>query len=281
MGPNPGAQARGAVSVTAGPGRTVSRYEDVIARLKARGSRRVGNNWQCQSHDDRTPSLSVNLAMDGSGMVLMHCHAGCTLAETTAAIGLTPADLFPNGHAQLELFPKSNYSPVGLDILLKWPGGAERSFIVTSALGRFVPSSGGRERVYSQRQIAAVIVETEHRRAAINELGISKSLFSMHTAQWQEWGVAHKCSTRVLTILVRDSLDCPICKSSVGVELSSSNSSTRTEQLTSDSSTRTEQSSHESAITRPRFFKELALAQVPWKNRFPEGDGAPDGGNAC
>jgi hypothetical protein len=175
-------------------------YERVIAALNAAGSRRHGNNWQCQAHDDRVPSLSVNLAADGSGWVLMHCHAGCTPAETTAAIGLTVADLFPNGHRQLELFPKSNYSPVGLDILLKLPRGAERSFIVTSALGRFVPISGGRERVYSQRHIAAVIVETEHRRAAINELGISRTAFSNDTIKWQEWQVAHKCSTRVLTM---------------------------------------------------------------------------------
>ena len=63
-----------------------------------------------------------------------------------------------------------------------------------------------------------MIVETEHRRAAIEQLGISKTLFSMDTAKWQQWGVAHKCSTRILTILVRDSSDCPVCKSSVVAE---------------------------------------------------------------
>jgi hypothetical protein len=256
----------------------VSRYEDVIARLKAAGSRRQGNNWQCPAHDDQHPSLSVNLAADGSGWVLMFCHAGCTLAETTAAIGLTPADLFPNGHRQLELFPKSNYSPVGLDILLKLPHGAERSFIVTSALGRFVSISGGRERVYSQRHIAAVIVETEHRRAAINELGITRKAFSKDTIKWQEWQVAHKCSHRVLALLVRESEDCPVCKSALCHPAgghSEPESHPAGGQTTSQSHLAGGQTVPSSAVTRPRFFKELALAQVGWKDRFPEGDGSP------
>jgi hypothetical protein len=99
-------------------------YERVIAALKAAGSRRRGNNWQCKAHDDRVPSLSVNLAADGSGWVLMFCHAGCSLVEITAAIGLTPADLFPgNGH-QLALFPKSRYSPIGIDVIRKTPSSA-------------------------------------------------------------------------------------------------------------------------------------------------------------
>jgi hypothetical protein len=210
------------------------------------------------------------------GTALMWCHAGCTLQETTAAIGLTPADLFPNGGRQMELFPSSKYSPVGLDILLRLPKGAERSFIVTSALGRFVSSTGGRERVRRQEQIAAVVVETTHRQAAINVLGVSAPRFSMDTVKWQEWGVAHKCSTRLLTILVRDSADCPLCRSSLTDELSTSNSSPTGEQVAPDSSPTGELSRHEPATTRPRFFKELEVAQVSWENRYPEGDGAPD-----
>ena len=251
----------------------MSPFDEVITRLKAAGSRRHGNNWQCPAHDDQHPSLSVNEGLDGT--VLMWCHAGCTIAEITGAIGLTPADLFPNGGRQMELFPSSKYSPVGLDILLRLPRGAERSFIVTSALGRFVPSTGGRERVRRQEQIAAVIVETRHRRAAIEQLGVSKSRYTMDTVKWQEWGVAHKCSTRVLTILVRVSVDCPICRSSLTDELSTSDSSPTGEQVASDSSPTGELPRHESATTRPRFFKEL-VAQASWNNLYPEGDGGPD-----
>ena len=48
----------------------------------------------CPSHDDRKGrSLAVSLGRQGQ--VLMHCFAGCSIHEITAAIDLNPADLFP------------------------------------------------------------------------------------------------------------------------------------------------------------------------------------------
>lgn len=47
----------------------------------------------CPAHDDKAPSLSIREADDGK--VLLHCWAGCTTAEITAAIGLGLRDLFP------------------------------------------------------------------------------------------------------------------------------------------------------------------------------------------
>ena len=48
----------------------------------------------CPSHDDRKErSLAVSLGRQGQ--VLMHCFAGCSIHEITAAIDLNPADLFP------------------------------------------------------------------------------------------------------------------------------------------------------------------------------------------
>lgn len=48
---------------------------------------------RCPSHDDRTPSLSVREADDGT--ILLHCWSGCDAADIVAAAGLTLADLFP------------------------------------------------------------------------------------------------------------------------------------------------------------------------------------------
>ena len=45
---------------------------------------------------DRHPSLSVTRA---PGCVLLHCFAGCTIADVAAALGLTLADLFDDAHA--------------------------------------------------------------------------------------------------------------------------------------------------------------------------------------
>lgn len=51
----------------------------------------------CPAHDDKAPSLSIREADDGK--VLLHCWAGCTTAEITAAIGLGLRDLFPGEKA--------------------------------------------------------------------------------------------------------------------------------------------------------------------------------------
>jgi hypothetical protein len=195
-------------------------YDRIVAALKAHGSLRKGKNWQCPSHDDKNPSLSVNPSVQlqtGEDTVLIRCHAGCdTTQEILPALGLEPSDLFGgNGRRQGQLFLASRYSPVGLDILLRLPPDSSRSFVVASALGRFVSISGGREHVYSQRHIAAVIVETRHRKAILSVLGISSNTLTNQTREWRERGIAHACSQRLLTILVREATHCPVCKSTL------------------------------------------------------------------
>lgn len=68
--------------------------EVFLSRLS--GVRRTGEGrWvaQCPAHDDRGPSLSVRDV--GDGRTLLHCFAGCEVADVLAAIGATWADLFP------------------------------------------------------------------------------------------------------------------------------------------------------------------------------------------
>jgi hypothetical protein len=58
--------------------------------------RRTGDGrWlaRCPAHDDRGPSLSVRETADGR--VLLHCFAGCEVADVLAALGYTWADLYP------------------------------------------------------------------------------------------------------------------------------------------------------------------------------------------
>lgn len=52
-----------------------------------------GSSWQCPSHEDRAPSLSISNRRDGDGVVLK-CHAGCATEDVVSALGLTMADLF-------------------------------------------------------------------------------------------------------------------------------------------------------------------------------------------
>jgi hypothetical protein len=269
----------------------VTPYELVIARLKAFGSRRMGKNWQCLAHDDRTPSLTVTTSVDlntGKPSVLMHCHAGCPIEEVCASLGLEASDLFTgNGHRQGQLFPLSRYSPVGLDILLMWPPGAERSFIVTSALGRFVSVSGGREHVFSRRHIAAVIVEGRHRKAAVSLLGISLSGLRNDIKRWRKWGVAHACSQRVLTIFVRKATHCPVCKASLVGDGQPVKASSAGYARPPSASSAGDDSVPEDVITDGGFFigvkgrgvgtLKASKPKTRWESLYPEGDGGPRG----
>ena len=58
----------------------------------------AGGGWLacCPAHDDRKPSLSIDSGDDGR--VLLHCHAGCEVEAVCAALGITTADLFPQGN---------------------------------------------------------------------------------------------------------------------------------------------------------------------------------------
>lgn len=66
-----------------------------LDRVRQQGER----EWTacCPAHDDREPSLSISLGADGR--VLLHCFAGCSVADIARALGLRVADLF-EPHAQ-------------------------------------------------------------------------------------------------------------------------------------------------------------------------------------
>src|SRR2546425_837977 len=60
------------------------------------GGRPAGAGFlaKCPGHDDRRESLSVTSGEDGRA--LLYCHAGCSLDEILAPLGLRRADLFPS-----------------------------------------------------------------------------------------------------------------------------------------------------------------------------------------
>jgi len=68
---------------------------DLVLRGLSEVRQRQPGQWsaRCPAHDDRGPSLSVCETYDKA--VLLHCFAGCTVHDITAALGLNMADLFP------------------------------------------------------------------------------------------------------------------------------------------------------------------------------------------
>lgn len=68
---------------------------DRVLPLLTKVRRRQPGQWSacCPAHDDKGPSLSVRETPEGA--VLLHCFAGCEVAEIVAAISLELHDLFP------------------------------------------------------------------------------------------------------------------------------------------------------------------------------------------
>lgn len=63
---------------------------------RLRNVRTQGEGWEacCPAHDDGRQSLSVGVGEGGRALV--HCHAGCPAEAVLDALGLVPADLFPD-----------------------------------------------------------------------------------------------------------------------------------------------------------------------------------------
>lgn len=68
-----------------------ARLEVVLERLEAVKKVRGGYMARCPSHEDRSPSLSVNL---GERLVLLHCWAGCNVNAVRTALKLEWDDLY-------------------------------------------------------------------------------------------------------------------------------------------------------------------------------------------
>lgn len=60
--------------------------------LTIAGASNIGGNWQCPSHEDSYPSLSIKDTTEGH--VLLFCHAGCSYKQIMESLGLGTKILF-------------------------------------------------------------------------------------------------------------------------------------------------------------------------------------------
>lgn len=83
---------------------------EVTSRLKGVIKRHNGGLLAfCPSHDDRKGrSLAVTLGRQGQ--VIMHCFAGCSIHEITAAIDLNTSDLFIRSDSKYESQPRAYFN---------------------------------------------------------------------------------------------------------------------------------------------------------------------------
>jgi hypothetical protein len=82
----------------------VSAIEHVLSRLER--VRKVGRSWYalCPVHDDRTPSLKIDLGDDGR--VLLSCKVGCPNRAIIEEAGLEWKDLYEDSHS-----PRRPFAP--------------------------------------------------------------------------------------------------------------------------------------------------------------------------
>lgn len=70
--------------------------DELLSRLSH--VKKTGNNrWMacCPAHDDKTPSLALQALP--SGQILLRCFSGCEAIDVVQGVGLSLADLFPEG----------------------------------------------------------------------------------------------------------------------------------------------------------------------------------------
>jgi len=92
---------------------------EILSRLQ--GVRGSGTQYvaRCPAHDDKKASLAVS---EKDGKLLLYCHAGCTLEEITAAMGIQPSELSPRKAGSPVVTPPVEYmytDPDGNAVLKK------------------------------------------------------------------------------------------------------------------------------------------------------------------
>lgn len=148
----------------------ISRLEDV-----------KGSNNQymarCPAHDDKKASLSISTGEDGR--ILLNCHAGCTVREIVAAMGLKESDLFPD--KRQKAFPKSvaeyDYTDAQGHFLFRKVRYEDKSFLwFHKENGRFIRKRGGDPVLYNLPVVASTtflyIVEGEKDVETLKAAGI-------------------------------------------------------------------------------------------------------------
>lgn len=78
-----------------------------LSRVDAKPSGKYKWKCRCPAHDDRSPSLSIAEGKDG--VVLLHCFAGCEVADIVESVGLTLGDLFPSDTRKQPLPTKQDF----------------------------------------------------------------------------------------------------------------------------------------------------------------------------
>jgi hypothetical protein len=115
-------------------------YTWLTEYLTLAGSVQIGENWQCPSHDDSFPSLSVTEDLE-TGKVILFCHAGCTYLEVCEGLRQSPSILFEaHPWSPEKVLSKCVEPPVFAEF--KWKSGSSGKAETSYELASRYASSG-------------------------------------------------------------------------------------------------------------------------------------------
>lgn len=166
----------------------------LLSKLKG-VEERGGNTFTalCPAHDDNTPSLSISRCDDGKALV--HCHAGCSAEQICKAVGLSVANLYPDGDPDRRIVAEYDYVDEEGTLLFQTVRFDPKDFRQRRAdgAGNWIWSIKGVRRVLYQlpRVIAApptetiFIVEGEKDVDNLIKIGVVATTCPMGAGKWK------------------------------------------------------------------------------------------------
>jgi hypothetical protein len=110
------------------------------------------------------------------------------------------------------------YSPMTVSALLRLPECSARSFMVASALGRFVRQDGSFEALRSAKDAAGSVIGKTQRVRILKVLNIQPRRWRALVDDWELRYIAHRCRRGEVCLFVRPlEAKCPACSQEIEV----------------------------------------------------------------
>jgi hypothetical protein len=121
---------------------------------------------------------------------------------------------------QTQLFNPGRYSPVTVAALLHLPDANAKSFVVASALGRFIRRDGSYLAIRGGRDADAAaggsVIDRKHLKLILATLDIQPQQWQRYVRDWVARYLAHRCGRNAVCLFVRPlEKYCPACRAPI------------------------------------------------------------------
>jgi hypothetical protein len=148
----------------------MAKVSEFLGRLQS--CRKAGDGkWIacCPAHPDKSPSLGVKVVGD---KVLVHCFAGCEVADIVAAVGMELSDLMPD---RLEGFVSRAGHVPKFSAYDLFPAMAEKALFIEFAMGQMLGQLDAGGIAVSGEWRGRIEAARDGIRAMVSEAGMAKA----------------------------------------------------------------------------------------------------------